>query len=111
MMRRMKADIFPVIGHLPIGSIAPRDMLEALRDIEKRGSIEMAHRVKNHCSEVFRYAIPDGRCPSDPCRDLAPAMAKPKPTQHRAKVAAKDLPAFFVKLNADRGDRLRRVNA
>ncbi len=33
-------------------------------------------------------------------------MAKPKPTQHRAKVAIKDLPDFFAKLNADGGDRL-----
>ncbi|MEG3147524.1 integrase arm-type DNA-binding domain-containing protein [Sphingomonas sp. RT2P30] len=106
IMRRMKADIFPVIGREPIGSITPRQMLDALREIEKRGSIEMAHRIKNHCSEVFRYAIPDGRCPSDPCRDLAPAMAKPKPVQHLAKVAIKDLPAFFVKLNKDGGDRL-----
>jgi integrase len=106
LMRRMEADIFPVIGREPIASITPRQMLEALRAIERRGSIEMAHRVKNHCSEVFRYAIPDGRCPSDPCRDLAPAMAKPKPVQHRAKVAIKDLPDFFVKLNADHGERM-----
>lgn len=106
IMRRLEADIFPVIGREPIASIMPRQMLEALRGIEKRGSVEMAHRVKNHCSEVFRYAIPDGRCPSDPCRDLAPAMSKPKPTQHRAKVASKDMPAFFAKLNADGGERL-----
>ena len=106
LMRRMEADIFPVVGSEPIASITPRQMLEALRAIEKRGSIEMAHRVKNHCSEVFRYAIPDGRCVSDPCRDLAPAMAKPKPVQHRAKVAIKDLPGFFVKLNADGGQRV-----
>lgn len=106
LMRRMEADIFPVVGREAIASITPRQMLEALRAIEKRGSIEMAHRVKNHCSEVFRYAIPDGRCPSDPCRDLAPAMATPKPVQHRAKVAIKDLPAFFAKLNADGGESL-----
>ncbi len=106
LIRRMEADIFPVVGREPIGSITPRQMLEALRAIERRGSIEMAHRVKNHCSEVFRYAIPDGRCASDPCRDLAPAMAKPKPVQHRAKVAIKDLPDFFAKLNADGGQRM-----
>lgn len=105
IIRRMEADIFPVIGREPIASITPRQMLEALRAIEKRGSVEMAHRIKNHCSEVFRYAIPDGRCPSDPCRDLAPALAKPKPVQHHPKVAIKDLPAFFEKLNADGGDR------
>jgi integrase len=106
LMRRLKADIFPVVGREPIDSITPRQMLEALRAIERRGSVDMAHRVRNYCSEVFRYAIPDGRCPSDPCRDLAPGMGRPKPVQHRPKVAAKDLPEFFAKLNADGGDRM-----
>lgn len=106
IMRRMEGDIFPVIGREAIATITPRQMLEALRTIERRGSIEMAHRIKNHCSEVFRYAIPDGRCESDPCRDLAPAMAVPKPVKHMAKVGVAALPAFYAKLNADGGDRL-----
>ena len=103
---RLKADIFPAIGKLDISTITPRQILEAIRKIEMRGAIEMARRVKNHCSEIFRYAIPDGRCASDPCRDLNPAMAKPRPVKHRAKVAAKDLPSFFGKLNADAGERM-----
>lgn len=103
---RLEADIFPFIGKLDIGTITPRQMLEAVRKIESRGAIEMAHRVKNHCSEIFRYAIPDGRCESDPCRDLTPAMARAKPVKHHPKVAAKDLPVFFVKLNADGAERM-----
>ncbi|MBK6411700.1 integrase arm-type DNA-binding domain-containing protein [Sphingopyxis sp.] len=103
---RLEADIFPVVGHLDISTITPRLMLEAVRKIEARGAIEMAHRVKNHCSEIFRYAIPDGRCESDPCRDLTPAMTKARPVKHHPKVAAKDLPAFFMKLNADGAERM-----
>lgn len=103
---RLEADIFPTVGKLDISQITPRQMLEAIRKVEARGSIEMARRIKNHCSEIFRYAIPDGRCESDPCRDLNPAMAKPRPVQHRAKVASKDLPSFFVKLNGDGGERM-----
>ncbi|WP_324698945.1 tyrosine-type recombinase/integrase [Novosphingobium sp. RL4] len=106
IMRRLEADIFPYVGREAIAAITPRQMLEAFRAIETRGAVEMAHRVKNHCSEVFRYAIPDGRCVSDPCRDLAPGMGRPKPVQHLSKVAAKDLPAFFAKLNLDQGDRM-----
>jgi len=103
---RLEGDIFPVIGKLDIGTITPRQMLEAVRKIEARGAIEMAHRVKNHCSEIFRYAIPDGRCESDPCRDLTPAMTKARPVKHRPKVAAKDLPTFYMKLNADDAERM-----
>ncbi|MGQ0280167.1 tyrosine-type recombinase/integrase [Sphingopyxis sp. Q841] len=103
---RLEADIFPVIGYLDIDTITPRQMLEAIRKIQARGAIEMAHRVKNHCSEIFRYAIPDGRCESDPCRDLTPALTKTRPVKHHPKVAAKDLPTFFAKLNADGAERM-----
>jgi integrase len=103
---RLEADIYPVIGDMDVAEITPRQILDAIRRIEGRGSIEMAHRVKNHCSEIFRFAIPDGRCQSDPCRDVAAAMARARSVKHHAKVAAKDLPAFYAKLNADSGERL-----
>ncbi len=103
---RLEADVFPEVGKLDISTITPRQMLDAIRKIQARGAIEMAHRVKNHCSEIFRYAIPDGRCESDPCRDLSPALTKARPVKHHPKVAAKDLPSFFVKLNADGAERM-----
>ena len=103
---RLKNDILPIIGDKPIRSILPRTMLEALRVIEARGSYEMAHRIKNYCSEIFRFGIPDGRCESDPCRDLSAAMIKPPPVRHRAKIEIKDIPEFFARLNADEGSRL-----
>lgn len=106
IVRRLEGDVFPVVGDKDIAEITPRDMLDIFRAIQARGSFEMAHRIKNYCSEVFRYAIPDGRCESDPCRDLSPALAKKKPVRHRSKIAAKDLPDFYVKFNADTGERL-----
>ncbi len=103
---RIRADLFPILGQMPIRAILPRTVLEALRGIEGRGSVNMAHRIKNHCSEIFRFGIPDGRVLSDPCRDLTSAMVKAPPTRHRAKVEIKDLPEFFARLNADGGSRL-----
>ncbi|MBB5708629.1 tyrosine-type recombinase/integrase [Sphingopyxis panaciterrulae] len=106
IVRRLENDIFPVIGKHDIAEITPRQMLDALRKIEARGSIEMAHRIKTYCSEIFRFAIPDGRCDTDPCRDLTPSLTKKPRVRHHPKVAAKDLPTFYVKLNADPGERL-----
>lgn len=106
IVARLEVDVFPAVGDKDIAEITPREMLDIFRTIQARGSFETAHRIKNYCSEVFRYAIPDGRCDSDPCRDLSPAMAKKKPVRHRSKVAAKDLPDFYVKFNADTGERM-----
>lgn len=103
---RLEVDIFPEIGDRAIESIDPPTLLGAIRKIERRGSVEMAHRVKNHCGEIFRYAIAEEKCLSDPSRDISAAMKRPAPVRHRAKVEAKDLPRFYAKLNEDEGERL-----
>jgi integrase len=103
---RLDADIFPAIGKLGIAMIDAPALLKAIRKIEERGSIDMAHRVKNYCGEVFRFGIAEEKCVSDPTRDIAPAMKRPPPVQHRAKIEARDLPTFFAKLNKDEGERM-----
>jgi len=37
-----------------------------LRRIEERGAVETAHRVRNYCGAIFRYAIQTGRAERDP---------------------------------------------
>lgn len=61
---------FEAIGHKPITSITPPDVLALCRKIEAKGTIETAHRVKTTCGLVFKYAVGTGRLESDPTRDL-----------------------------------------
>ena len=103
---RLEQDIFPGLGSVPIGDIDPVMLLTELRKIEQRGSVEMAHRIRNHVGEVFRYGIATQQCRSDPSRDIAPAMMRPAPVKHRAKVDARELPQFFAKLAQDEGTRM-----
>lgn len=103
---RLEQDIFPGLGSVPIADIDPVMLLTELRKIEQRGSIEMAHRIRNHVGEVFRYGIATQRCRSDPSRDIAPAMMRPAPVKHHAKVDARQLPEFFRKLALDQGTRM-----
>lgn len=103
---RLREDIFPQLGHMAVAEIDPQTLLAALRKVEARGAIEMAHRVRNYCSEVFRFAIAMDKCRSDPSRDIVPAMKKAPPVQHRTKVEARDLPAFFARLNKDEGEAM-----
>jgi integrase len=103
---RLEQDIFPGLGSVPIADIDPLMLLAELRKIEQRGSIEMAHRIRNHVGEVFRYGIATQRCRSDPSRDIAPAMMRPAPVKHHTKVDARELPQFFVMLAKDEGARL-----
>ena len=61
---------FEAIGHKPITSITPPDVLAICRKLEAKGTVETAHRVKTTCGLVFKYAVGTGRVSSDPTRDL-----------------------------------------
>ncbi|HEV2679792.1 MAG TPA: integrase arm-type DNA-binding domain-containing protein [Rhodanobacter sp.] len=47
----------PWIGSRPITAIDAPEVLKLLRRIEERGAHETAHRTKQRCGQVFRYAI------------------------------------------------------
>lgn len=82
---RFVNDIFPRIGARSITEITPKELLEVVLRIEKRGSKDTAHRTLGSCSQVFRYAISTGRCKSDITRDLRGALA-PAEAGHFAAV-------------------------
>lgn len=74
VVRRLERDVFPVIGRLPVASIAAPDVLEVLRRIEKRGVLETAHRARGDIGQVMRYAIATGRAGVDPTPSLRGAL-------------------------------------
>lgn len=68
-------NVFPWIGSLPIADIDAPTLLATLRRIEARGANETAHRTREKCGQVFRYAIATGRATRDPSADLRGALA------------------------------------
>lgn len=77
IIARFDADVFPYIGRRPVSEVTPPELLDMLRRIERRGVIETAHRARENCSQVFRYAVATGRATSDPARDLKDALKTP----------------------------------
>ena len=77
IMDRLEADIFPFIGRRPVGAVSPPELLAVLRKIEARGAIETAHRARENCSQVFRFAVASGRAERDSAADLKDALRKP----------------------------------
>jgi hypothetical protein len=45
MIQRLKANIFPQFGDMPITEIKHRDVIATLRTIEERGATEIAKRL------------------------------------------------------------------
>jgi integrase len=98
VLGRLEADIFPHLGKRPVDEIEPPELLFVIRKIEARGAIEMAKRVKNHCGEVFRYGIAEGKCKRDPSADIRSALRRPYPKRHRARVPSSEISALFTKI-------------
>ena len=70
--------MFPWIGGRPIAEITAQEVLDVLRRIEGRGTLDTAHRAHQNCSQVFRYAVATGRAGRDPTPDLRGALPAAK---------------------------------
>ena len=77
-LRRLENDVFPWIGGRPIAEITAQEILDVLRRIEGRGTLDTAHRAHQNCSQVFRYAVATGRAGRDPTPDLRGALPAAK---------------------------------
>lgn len=77
--------VFPYIGSRPITKLGAMDVLKVLKRIEGRGIHETAHRTRQRCAQVFRYAVQTGRAERDPTVDLKGALA-PVVSEHHASI-------------------------
>ena len=77
--------MFPYIGSRPIAKLGPGDVLKVLKRIESRGTHETAHRTRQRCAQVFRYAVQTERAERDPTADLRGALA-PVVSEHFATI-------------------------
>lgn len=94
VMRRLEASLFPEIGAMPIAEIGAPTRLAAVRKIEHRGAHDLAHRVLQVASQVFRYGVATGRCERDPAPDLRGALT-PHKGRNQAAVKPEELPALL----------------
>ncbi len=103
---RMDGDLMPQLGDRPIAQIEPVDILDVIRSIEKRGAVEMARRVMQMASAVFRYGVATSRCVRDPTADLRGALKAREPAKRRSALLAAELPEFLTRLRTYDGEEM-----
>ena len=82
ILQRLEANIFPFFGQLPITEVQPQIILQALRAMEEKGHIDLAHRMHQIVGRIFRYAIATGRAERDNAADLKGALPPVRNTHH-----------------------------
>ena len=83
--RMLERNVFPWLGSKAITAILPIDILNCLRRIEDRGTIETAHRTLQICGQVFRYAVATSKIDRDITPDLRGALP-PAKSEHFAAI-------------------------
>ncbi|MGO2959567.1 MAG: tyrosine-type recombinase/integrase [Acetobacter sp.] len=101
VMNSLERDVFPLVGKLPPSKITARLTLHVLKQIEERGAVETAHRIRQRMSEIFIHAIATDRCDTDPAQTVRAAL---RPVQRGRQPAITELDAvreMITRVEAD----------
>ncbi|HVZ45484.1 MAG TPA: tyrosine-type recombinase/integrase [Ramlibacter sp.] len=107
---RLERNVFPVLGHKPVSQIEPKDVVRVMDLVQGRGATDIARRVRNTCSQIFRYAVTKGLCSRNPAADFKPSDVLPqRKAENHARIDEADLPELLRKIEAYEGSQLTRL--
>lgn len=110
VIRRLEADVFPVIGAKAIHDITAPQLLAMAKKIEARGALDIARRAWQTCGQVFEYALAHGLVERNPAKDVRPGAAlKARKKEHYARVDTKELPELLRKIESYPGTPYTRI--
>lgn len=99
ILSRLQNDVFPYIGKQPVNQLKTRDFMMPLEKIAKRGSFDLANRVRWYIQATMRYAVQTGRIDYNPSIDLTGATAAPK-SRHFPALPLPRLPEMIARIDA-----------
>lgn len=81
VLRALERDVFPDIGAMSVKEITAPVLLVLLRSVQRRGSLETAHRIRQKVSDVFAYAIGEGLIDANPAATVGKSLKKAPPAR------------------------------
>ncbi len=110
VLRRLEADVFPVIGKRPVSEIKAPELVAMMKTIEKRGALDIAKRAFQTTGQVFRYAIAHALAERNPTADVKPSdVLASRRKENYARVDAKELPNLLRKIEGYQGTPVTRL--
>jgi integrase len=110
VLRRLEADIFPVIGLRPVSELQAPELVSMLKTIEKRGALDIAKRAHQTTGQILRYAIAHGVAQRNPAADIKPSdILASSAKSNYARIDAKELPDLLRKIEGYQGTPVTRL--
>ena len=92
-------ELYIALANKRINQIQAPEILQIIKKIEARGSLEIAKRTLSRCGMVMKYAIAHGYRYDNPAGDLVYAL-KNKRVQNLASLTASEMPEFLRRIKA-----------
>lgn len=92
--RSLERHIFPKLENLPISKITAPQVIELLRPIEAKGSLETVKRLTQRMNEIMTYAVNGGLIYANPLSGIRANFKKPKKT-HMLALKPEELPELM----------------
>jgi integrase len=108
VLRRLQTYVFPLIGARPIVDLDTHDLLQPLEAIKRKGSIDVALRVKNYLLNIMREAKRARLISVNPAYDLEGSV-KPRRVTHRPALSLSRLPELQERIACYKGRALTRL--
>jgi integrase len=92
----LEREVFPKLGRRPVTEIETPDVLDILRAIEARGTLEVRSRVLQRVRTVFSFAIGSGRARHNPAAGIGREVLAPAPkVKHMPALESSEMPEFL----------------
>ncbi|MEQ4284469.1 tyrosine-type recombinase/integrase [Pseudomonas syringae] len=104
VLQYLESDIFPVIGRQPASEVQRPELVELVRKIERREAFNVARKVRQWLSQIFRFGLAKGVVPGNPATDLDVVAAHAPRTRHHPHVSECELPELLVRLETAQCD-------
>lgn len=90
-------ELYIGLANKRINQIQATEILQVIKEIEARGSLEIAKRTLSRCGMVMKYAIAHGYRYDNPASDLVYAL-KNKKVKNLASLSENEMPEFLRRI-------------
>jgi integrase len=97
--RRLDKDVLPIFGNRTITSISTQEILEIIRNVEKRNRYDLSHRILRDTQSIMRYAISIGVATQNYAATLNDALI-PHVAQNQKTINQDEIPDLLKKLTS-----------
>ena len=104
----LENDLIPGIGARPLKAITRPELVELVRKVEARGTLNAAGKIRQWLHQIFRYALAKGAVDANPATDLSVVAAPIKAARHHPHVTFAELPELLGKIDTTNINTLTR---